>query len=165
MNSAGKFLLVFLCVFLAAGIVFAGGGRQTGGEKGGYVIGFSNSFNGNTCRQAMESRAREAAEKLKAAGLPLPVIGGDNRGFFLKWWANEAPGYNSISVSSNPRDGATAVYAAAEILNEARPSKTTIHPFGVVTEDQVQQFRDAADEAIACPAFDREWVRQNILNQ
>jgi ribose transport system substrate-binding protein len=343
MKSTGKFLFVFLCTFLAAGSVFAGGGKQADSKKGGYVIGFSNSFNGNTYRQAMEAHARDAAEKLKAtgelkelifaeanqnnsvqvqqiqsfimqkvdaiiidpgsataltgviqeasdagipviivndgpvesqaelcyqinfdaveqmsylgewvlkqinykgnvielrgamgdsfdavahsgfrkvldkypdvkvvaeiytdwtgskaqaelssvlptlpkidailnqggdsyaavqafkaAGLPLPVIGGDNRGFFLKWWANEAPDYNSISVSSNPWDGATAVYVAVDILNGAKPPKTMIHPFGIVTKDQVQQFKDVADEAIACPTFDREWVKQNILNQ
>jgi ribose transport system substrate-binding protein len=106
-----------------------------------------------------------AVQAFKAAGRPLPVIGGDNRGFFLKWWANEAPDYNSISVSSNPWDGATAVYAAVEILNGARPKNVMIHPFGVVTKDEVQQFRNVPDEAIACPTFDREWVKNNILNQ
>jgi ribose transport system substrate-binding protein len=106
-----------------------------------------------------------AVQAFRSAGLPLPVIGGDNRGFFLKWWANEAPNYDSISVSSNPWDGATAVYVAVEILNGARPLKTMIHPFGVVTKEQVQQFKDVPDEAIACPTFDREWVKQNILSQ
>jgi ribose transport system substrate-binding protein len=336
-------LFVFLILGLVSGFVFAGGGKQPGGKREGYVIGFSNSFNGNTYRQAMETYAREAAEKLKAtgelkelifaesnqnnsaqvqqiqsfimqkvdaiiidpgsataltgviqeasdagipciivndgpvestaelcyqinfdavdqmsflaewvckeirgkgnvielrgtagssfdeiahqgfrkvldkypdikvvaeiytdwtgskaqselasvlptlpkidailnqggdsyaavqafraAGLPLPVIGGDNRGFFLKWWAREAPDYNSISVSSNPWDGATAVYAAVEILNGAKPPNVMIHPFGVITKDEVQKYADVADEAIACPTFDREWVRNNILNQ
>lgn len=106
-----------------------------------------------------------AVQAFRAAGLPLPVIGGDNRGFFLKWWAREAPDYDSISVSSNPWDGATAVYAAVEILKGARPSKVMIHPFGVVTKDEMPQYADVADDAIACPTFDREWVRNNIINQ
>ena len=32
-----------------------------------------------------------AVQAFEAAGMELPVIGGDNRGYFLKWWANEAP--------------------------------------------------------------------------
>ncbi|MDR1971945.1 MAG: substrate-binding domain-containing protein [Treponema sp.] len=106
-----------------------------------------------------------AVQAFRAANLPLPVIGGDNRGYFLKWWAKEAPDYNSISVSSNPWDGATAVYAAVEILNGAKPPKVMIHPFGVITKDQVRNFANVADEDIACPTFDRNWVRENILNQ
>ena len=40
-----------------------------------------------------------AVQAFEAAGMELPVIGGDNRGYFLKWWANEAPeGYDTISV-------------------------------------------------------------------
>lgn len=57
-------------------------------------------------------------QAFEAAGMELPVIGGDNRGYFLKWWANEAPdGYDTISVSSNPWDGATGVYVACDILS------------------------------------------------
>jgi ribose transport system substrate-binding protein len=343
MKFTKKVVFVFLILGLVSGSVFAGGGKQSSGKSGGYVIGFSNSFNGNTYRQSMEAHARDAAEKLKAtgelkelifaesnqnnsvqvqqiqsfimqkvdaiiidpgsataltgviqeasdagipciivndgpvestaelcyqinfdaveqmsflaewvckeiggkgniielrgtagssfdeiahqgfrkvldkypnikvvaeiytdwtgskaqselasvlptlpkidailnqggdsyaavqafkaAGLPLPVIGGDNRGFFLKWWAREAPDYNSISVSSNPWDGATAVYVAVEILNGAKPSKEMIHPFGVITKEDVYKYADVEDEAIACPTFDREWVRKNIVNQ
>jgi ribose transport system substrate-binding protein len=343
MKFMRKVVFVFLILGLGAGIVFAGGGKQASNKSGGYVIGFSNSFNGNTYRQAMEAHARDAAEKLKAtgelkelifaesnqnnsvqvqqiqsfimqrvdaiiidpgsataltgviqeasdagipciivndgpvesnaelcyqinfdavdqmsflaewvckeiggkgniielrgtagssfdetahqgfrkvldkypnikvvaeiytdwtgskaqselasvlptlpkidavlnqggdsyaavqafkaAGLPLPVIGGDNRGFFLKWWAREAPDYNSISVSSNPWDGATAVYVAVDILNGAKPPKEMIHPFGVITKEEIHKYTDVEDETIACPTFDRNWVRENILKQ
>lgn len=106
-----------------------------------------------------------AVQAFKASGLPLPVIGGDNRGFFLKWWAKEAPDYDSISVSSNPWDGATAVYVAVEILNGAKPPKEMIHPFGVITKDEIQNYANVADDAIACPTFDRQWVRENILKK
>lgn len=104
-----------------------------------------------------------AVQAFQSAKLDLPVIGGDNRGYFLKWWANEAPeGYDTISVSSNPWDGATAVYVAVDILDGKDVPKEMIHPYGVVTKDEVAQYADVADEAIACPTFDREWVRENI---
>ena len=105
-----------------------------------------------------------AVQAFQQAGAELPIIGGDNRGFFLKWWANEAPeGYDTISVSSNPWDGATAVYVAVDVLDGKYDiPKDMIHPFGVVTKDEVQNFKDVPDEDIATPTYDREWVRENL---
>ncbi|MCD7906358.1 MAG: ABC transporter substrate-binding protein [Clostridium sp.] len=104
-----------------------------------------------------------AVQAFQSAGLELPVIGGDNRGYFLKWWANEAPeGYDTVSVSSNPWDGATGLYVAVDILDGKDVPKEMIHPFGVVTKDEVKDYADVADEAICCPTFDRDWVRENL---
>lgn len=104
-----------------------------------------------------------AVQAFQSAKRELPIIGGDNRGYFLKWWANEAPeGYDTLSVSSNPWDGATAVYVAVDILDGMDVPKDMIHPFGVITKDEVQDFADVPDEVIACPTYDREWVRENL---
>jgi ribose transport system substrate-binding protein len=105
-----------------------------------------------------------AVQAFQQAGAELPVIGGDNRGFFLKWWANEAPeGYDTLSVSANPWDGATAVYVAADILSgEYDVPKMMAHPIGTITKDEVQEFADVADEDIATPTYDRDWVRENL---
>ena len=104
-----------------------------------------------------------AVQAFQSAGLELPVIGGDNRGYFLKWWANEAPeGYDTVSVSSNPWDGATGLYVAVDILDGKDVPKEMIHPFGIVTKDEVKDYADVADEAICCPTFDRDWVRENL---
>ena len=105
-----------------------------------------------------------AVQAFEAAGMELPVIGGDNRGYFLKWWANEAPeGYDTVSVSSNPWDGATGVYVACDILSgEYEVPNEMIHPFAVVTKDEVDNYKDMADEEIGTPAYDREWVRENL---
>ncbi len=105
-----------------------------------------------------------AVQAFEAANMELPVIGGDNRGYFLKWWANEAPeGYDTLSVSSNPWDGATGVYVACDILSgEYDIPNEMIHPFAVVEKDQVQEYKDMEDEAIGTPTFDREWVRENL---
>lgn len=105
-----------------------------------------------------------AVQAFEAAGKELPVIGGDNRGYFLKWWANEAPeGYDTLSVSSNPWIGASSVYVACDILSgEYEVPQDMTHPFGVVTKEEVQDFKDAADEDICCPTYDRDWVRENL---
>lgn len=107
-----------------------------------------------------------AVQAFEAAGMDLPVIGGDNRGYFLKWWANEAPeGYDTLSVSSNPWDGATGVYVACDVLSGQYdiPNEMT-HPFAVVTKDQLDQFKDMGDEEIGTPTYDREWVRETLYN-
>lgn len=108
-----------------------------------------------------------AVQAFQQAGAELPVIGGDNRGFFLKWWANEAPeGYDTLSVSANPWDGATAVYVAVDILSgEYDVPRDMVHPIGIVTKDDVQDFADVDDEVIATPTYDRDWVRENLYNQ
>ena len=105
-----------------------------------------------------------AVQAFEAAGMELPVIGGDNRGYFLKWWANEAPdGYDTISVSSNPWDGATGVYVACDILSgEYEVPNEMVHPFAVVTKDEAENYKDMGDEEIGTPTYDREWVSENL---
>lgn len=105
-----------------------------------------------------------AVQAFEAAGMELLVIGGDNRGYFLKWWANEAPdGYDTISVSSNPWDGATGVYVACDILSgEYEVPNEMVHPFAVVTKDEAENYKDMGDEEIGTPTYDREWVRENL---
>ena len=105
-----------------------------------------------------------AVQAFEAAGMELHVIGGDNRGYFLKWWANEAPdGYDTISVSSNPWDGATGVYVACDILSgEYEVPNEMVHPFAVVTKDEAENYKDMGDEEIGTPTYDREWVRENL---
>ena len=105
-----------------------------------------------------------AVQAFEAAGMELPVIGGDNRGYVLKWWANEAPdGYDTISVSSNPWDGATGVYVACDILSgEYEVPNEMVHPFAVVTKDEAENYKDMGDEEIGTPTYDREWVRENL---
>ncbi|WP_312433560.1 ABC transporter substrate-binding protein [Lacrimispora sp.] len=104
-----------------------------------------------------------AVQAFQSAGLDLPIIGGDNRGYFLKWWALEAPdGYDTVSVSSNPWDGASGLYVAVDILDGKNVPKEMIHPFGIVTKDEVMNYTDVADEVIAGPTYDRDWVRENL---
>lgn len=104
-----------------------------------------------------------AVQAFQSAGLDLPIIGGDNRGYFLKWWALEAPdGYDTVSVSSNPWDGASGLYVAVDILDGKDVPKQMTHPFGIVTKDEVMDYTDVADEVIACPTYDRNWVRENL---
>lgn len=105
-----------------------------------------------------------AVQAFTQAGAELPIIGGDNRGYFLSWWANEAPeGYSTVSISSNPWDGATAVYVAVDVLQgEIDVPNDMTHPFAVITDDEIQEYADVDGEDIATPTFDWDWVRTNL---
>ena len=111
--------------------------------------------------------AYAAVQAFQQAGLPLPVIGGDNRGFFLKWWANSAPaGYDTVSVSANPWDGATAVYVAVDILSgKYKIPHNMIHPIGVITKADVQKYKNVDDTVMATPTYTRAWVRKNLYTK
>jgi ribose transport system substrate-binding protein len=39
------------------------------------------------------------------------------------------------------------------------------HPYGVVTKDDVKKYANVADQVIACPTFDRNWVRENLYKK
>lgn len=108
-----------------------------------------------------------AVQAFEQAGADLPVIGGDNRGFFLKWWANDAPeGYDTLSVSANPWIGATGVYVAVDVLAGTYDvPNDMIHPIATITTDDVQDYKDVADEDIATPTYDRDWVRESLYDQ
>lgn len=104
-----------------------------------------------------------AVQAFESSGKELPIIGGDNRGYFINWWANEAPeGYDTLSVSSNPWDGATGLYVAVDILDGKDIPQEMIHPFAVISKEDVGQYAGVPDEDIVTPTFDRDWVRDNL---
>jgi ribose transport system substrate-binding protein len=108
-----------------------------------------------------------AVQAFEQANAPLPVIGGDNRGFFLKWWATSAPaGYNTVSVSANPWIGATGVYTAVDLLSgKYKIANNMIHPIGVITKDEIQKYKNVEDTALATPTYTRAWVRKNLYTK
>ena len=98
-----------------------------------------------------------------SAGMDLPIIAGDNRGYFLKWWLNEAPeGYDTISMSSNPWIGGACIYTAVDILDGMDVPNLIDVPNGAVTADILDQFADLPDEGIGTPTYDWEWVRETL---
>lgn len=104
-----------------------------------------------------------AVQAFQTAGKDLPVIAGDNRGYFLKWWANEAPeGYETLSASSNTWIGASSIYVTVDILDGKDVPKVMNHPIAYVEADMVQDFADMDEEGMGCPTFDRAWVSENL---
>lgn len=66
-----KILILALVILLVSGIfAFAGGNKELSADtsKDGYIIGFSNSYAGNTYRQTMESLFKKLADQMVADG-------------------------------------------------------------------------------------------------
>ena len=108
--------------------------------------------------------AYAAVQAFQSAGYTeLPVIAGDNRGYFINWWNNEAPeGYSTISGACNPWDGAMAMYIAVDILNGEEVANNMNCPFGYITADNVGTYTDMADEDVAATTYDWETIRSDI---
>lgn len=100
---------------------------------------------------------------LSAGYKDLPVIAGDNRGTFLKWWANEAPeGYETISGACNPWDAAMAMYIAVDILNGETVAHHMSCPFGYVSADGVAEWADIADDELAISTYTWNQIKSDI---
>jgi len=107
--------------------------------------------------------AYAAVQAFISAGMDLPIIAGDNRGYFLKWWLNDAPeGYDTLSMSANPWVGGACVYVAIDVLNGETVSNFINFPNGAVTADLLEQFADLEDEGIGTPTYDWDWVRETL---
>ena len=108
--------------------------------------------------------AYAAVQAFVSAGYEdIPVIAGDNRGSFLKWWANEAPeGYDTISGACNPWDGAIAMYIAVDILNGENVANVMNCPFGYVKADNVSEYADMADDNVAATTYEWDVIKSDI---
>lgn len=100
---------------------------------------------------------------ISAGYTELPVIAGDNRGSFLKWWMNEAPeGYETISGACNPWDGAIAMYIAVDILNGEKVENNMNCPFGYVEADNLSEYSDIAEDDVAATTYEWDKIKSDI---
>ena len=112
----------------------------------------------------MGGDAYAAVQAFISAGYTeLPVIAGDNRGSFLKWWMNEAPeGYETISGACNPWDGAIAMYIAVDILNGEKVENNMNCPFGYVEADNLSEYSDIAEDDVAATTYEWDKIKSDI---
>lgn len=104
-------------------------------------------------------------EALKAAGRPVPVVTGDNRGTFLHWWAaqHKAAGFTTESIEVNPGVGAAAAWVAAQIAKGVKVPKTMVMPVLTVTQSQLKQYQNTPLTTTASHVFSQSWFRAHLL--
>jgi len=109
--------------------------------------------------------AYAAVQAFTSAGYTdLPVIAGDNRGYFINWWnSDSAPeGYDTISGACNPWDGAISMYIAVDILDGKEVKNVMNCPFGYVTSENVGEYTDMGDEDVAITTYTWDEIREQI---
>lgn len=104
-----------------------------------------------------------AIDLFEAAGKKVPVILGQGRGNFLKWWANEyeKSGYQTISISADINAGAKAVYTALDIADGVvsfSGDNMSMDAGGIIcTTDMLKAdlsyFKNMSDDAIFAPTI------------
>ncbi|WP_248923856.1 ABC transporter substrate-binding protein [Paenibacillus hamazuiensis] len=108
-----------------------------------------------------------AIQAFEAAGKPVPLVTGGNRGNFLTWWSeqNKKNGYTTISVAANPWVATAGLHVAMDILNGKKVPKVMIMPSFTVTQDDLPKYANLEATAVASPKYDKAWVEANLVNQ
>jgi len=105
-------------------------------------------------------------EALKAAGRPVPVVTGDNRGTFLHWWAAEtkATGFTTESIEVNPGVGAAAAWVAAQIGAGKKVPMTMVMPVLTVTQSMLPQYENTPLTTTASAVYPASWYQEHLIN-
>lgn len=95
----------------------------------------------------------------------MPVIMGGNETDFVRWWQSEKQknGYATISVNPTPTISEAAVWYAIAILNGANPPKDQFNPLTVITNENVDQFKDLPPNQVVTADRGEQWVKDNLL--
>lgn len=111
-----------------------------------------------------------AIQAFQAAGRPIPVVSGGNRGNYLNWWNEQLQkdsNFKSYSICVDPSCAAAALYLGLDILNGKTVPQNTIYPNLEITQDNLQQYvaQKMADSDVGMINPTQDWVRQNLENQ
>lgn len=96
----------------------------------------------------------------------LPVIEGGGSTDFVLWWAEKAKesDYRTTSMNTTPGIGGAAFWLAYEITQGAEAPKEMTMPVAVVDQSNLQEFAEGLEPgSIISPSYDREWVRENLI--
>ncbi|MGD0622419.1 MAG: substrate-binding domain-containing protein [Thermacetogeniaceae bacterium] len=111
-----------------------------------------------------------AAQAFIAAGRPIPVITGGNRGNYLNWWIQESaqnPKFVSFSECDDPSFGVAGLYLAVDILNGVKVPQNMIYPNLTITQADLPKYAamhmSNSDVAMSSPT--QQSIRQNIESE
>ena len=108
-----------------------------------------------------------ALQAFEAAGRPIPIVIGGNRGNFLTWWAKEKAknGYKTFSWAANPWSAASALYVAVDILNGVKVPMTMIMPALDITQSMVDNFTNLKANEVAAKGYDHAWIEKTYYKE
>jgi ribose transport system substrate-binding protein len=102
-------------------------------------------------------------QAFQAAGRPLPLVVGGNRGAFLQWWWQHRATYKTFSYSTFPQTGALAFYVAQFLLKGVHVNHLLwLQPL-VIQPADLAQYHTTPTSAVADAHFTVQWVYQNLI--
>jgi len=110
-------------------------------------------------------------QAFEAAGRPVPLVVGNNRAEFIRWWVQEKAknGYQTISLGSEPSVGDIAFWLSLDILQGDKVPEMKAQPYLLplvaVTNETVDNFKDIQPGTVIAHSYDAQWVKDNILNK
>lgn len=115
----------------------------------------------------MDGGGYGVAQAFAAANLPTPLIYFGNRGYELKWWAEQlAKGaYPSESASTDPSISTAAFWLAVNVANGVKVKHNLKMQFLTITPQDLPKYKDVAVDAVAAKVYDDAWVKANLLKQ
>jgi ribose transport system substrate-binding protein len=106
-----------------------------------------------------------------AASRPVPLVVGNNRAEFIRWWIEEKAknGYETISLGTEPSIGVVAFWLTIHILRGDKVPEMKAQPYFLplvaVTNDTVDQFKDIQPGTVIAQQYNDQWVKDNILKK
>ena len=117
---------------------------------------------------ATEGGSYGAVEAFEEAGRPIPLVMGDDRGTFLKWWATQykKDGYTTLSAATDPDVGAGAVYIAVRMAEGKPVPKYMQMPDLVISQSSLSAWLKVTPASVsAASTFNNSWFQAHLLNQ
>jgi ribose transport system substrate-binding protein len=106
-----------------------------------------------------------------AAGRPVPLVIGNNRAEFIRWWIEEKAknGYETISLGTEPSIGVVAFWLTTHILRGDKVPEMKAHPYLMplvaVDNTTVDKFKDIQPGTVIAEQYDDQWVKDHILGK
>ena len=106
-----------------------------------------------------------------AAGRKVPLVIGNNRAEFIRWWAEEKAknGYDTISLGSEPSIGQIAFWLAIDILQGKKVPEMKAQPYLLplvaVTNETIDKYKDIQPGTVIAQDYTHEWVDSHVLKQ
>jgi len=100
------------------------------------------------------------SQAFAAANRPTPLIYLGNRGYELRWWAeqNAKNGYTTESASTTPSVSTAAFWVAVNVRKGVKFPHNLKMDFLTITQKDLPKYKDLPLDAVAATPYSNEWV-------
>lgn len=110
-------------------------------------------------------------QAFQAAGRKVPLVVGNNRAEFIRWWIDEKAknGYETISLGTEPSIGVVAFWLSIHILQGDQVPEMRAQPYllplNSVTNKTLDEFKNIQPGTVIAHQYNDQWIKENVLNK